>query len=140
MFSSREVQSADLARQHYRFLGRPSEANFQYILRHNLIRNCPITPLDAARTLIIYGPGIAGLKGKPTKGPASSCAPTFQAAVIPPSVLVEHHNSTLCVDFFLYTHIFLHTISSGLGFRTVAHVPNRSLSTILTELRSVIHL
>jgi hypothetical protein len=69
-------------------------------------------------------------------GPASSRAPAFQA-----SIVAEHRNNTLCVDFFfIHGNIFLHTISRGLGFHTVAHVPNRSLSTILTELRSFIHL
>jgi hypothetical protein len=112
VFSSREVQSADLARQLYRFLGRPSEADFQYILCHKLIRNCPITPLDAARALKIYCLDISALKGKTNKGPASSRAPTFQATVITPSILAEHRDITLCVHFFLYTATFFYTTSA----------------------------
>jgi hypothetical protein len=65
LFSQREVSDADAARVLYRKLGRPSESEFQHILWHNLIHNCPVTPDDATRALMIYGPDIAVLKGKP---------------------------------------------------------------------------
>jgi hypothetical protein len=64
MFTQREIRNADLARELYRKIGRPNEAEFQSILRRNLIRNCPVTPDDARRALIIYGPDIAALKGR----------------------------------------------------------------------------
>ena len=73
MFSRREVQAADNARDLYRKIGRPSKAEFQSILRQKLIRNFPMTPDDAKRALIIYGPDIAALKGKrPTPKPRRS--------------------------------------------------------------------
>jgi hypothetical protein len=62
-FSRRKVQAADDAKTLYRKIGRPDEAKFQSILSQNLIRNCPITPRDAKRALLIYGPDIAVLKG-----------------------------------------------------------------------------
>jgi len=54
LFSCREIQAADDARALYRKIGRPDEAEFQSILSQNLIRNCPITPRDAKRALVIY--------------------------------------------------------------------------------------
>ncbi|KAI2490729.1 Reverse transcriptase (RNA-dependent DNA polymerase) [Fragilaria crotonensis] len=65
LFSRRDVANADAARALYRMIGRPSEAVFQRILAGGFIRNCPVTPLDAKRALVIYGPDIATLKGKP---------------------------------------------------------------------------
>ena len=67
LFSRREIQSANAARDLYRKIGRPAEAEFQSILRNNLIRNCPVTPDDAKRALIIYGPDIAVIKGNTTR-------------------------------------------------------------------------
>jgi hypothetical protein len=61
----REVKAADAARVLYQKLGRPGEAEFDSILLpHNLLRNCPITPGDAKRALVIYGTDVAVLKGK----------------------------------------------------------------------------
>jgi hypothetical protein len=76
-YSPRDVASADTARLVYRLLGRPSESDFQHILRHNLLHNCPITPQDASRALRIYGPDLASLKGKTTKTSAAPRTPTF---------------------------------------------------------------
>ena len=84
LFSRREVKAADDARELYRKIGRPDEAEFDSILRKNLIRNCPITSSDAKRALVIYGPDIAVLKGKTTRAAAAAHVPTFEAVPIPP--------------------------------------------------------
>jgi hypothetical protein len=95
----------------YRKIGCPDEAEFQSILRNNLISNCPVTPDDAKRALIIYGPDIATLKGKTTRSVAAPRAPTFVAEPIPAPILEHHRNVTLCADFFFVQGIpFFHTI------------------------------
>ena len=141
LFSPREVSSADVARDLYRKIGRPDEAEFQKILRQNLIRNCPVTPDDARRALLIYGPDIAAIKGKTTRSSASKRVPTFEAIPIPPPILKHHRKVTLCIDFFFVQgHGFLHTVSRNIGFRTVRHVPDRKQSTILDEVKNVTKL
>ena len=141
LFSRREIQSANAARDLYRKIGRPAEAEFQSILRNNLIRNCPVTPDDAKRALIIYGPDIAVIKGKTTRSRAAPRAPTFVAEPIPAPILEHHHNVTLCADFFFVQGLpFFHTISRGIGFRTVDLVPDRTKTTILRKIRSAVRL
>ena len=141
LFTRREVAAADDARELYRKLGRPSEAEFQHLLRSNQIRNCPVTPGDASRALIIYGPDIATIKGKTVKGPASPRTPTFEAVPIPPPVLEHHRDITLCLDFFFVQgHAFFHTISRDINFRTVSPVADRTRATILQETRAAINL
>jgi Zinc knuckle len=141
LFTNRQVAAADAARDLYRKLGRPSEPEFQSILRHNLIRNCPVTPDDARRALLIYGPDIAVLKGKTTRSSPAPRAPTFEAVPIPAPVLAHHRNVTLCADFFFVQGIcFLHTISRDIGFRTVKYVPDRTHKTILRELAATVAL
>ena len=126
-FSQRDIQSADTARALYCMIGRPSEADFQRILAHGLIRNCPVTPIDAKRALAIYGPDIATLKGKTTRAGAAPRLPAFEAVPLPPPVLEHHRNVVLCADFFFVQgHIFLHTISRDIHFRTVNSVPDRT--------------
>jgi hypothetical protein len=67
LFTRRQVEAADSARDLYRKLGGPDEKEFLHILCNNLIRNCPVTPDDAKRAALIYGPDIAVLKGKMTQ-------------------------------------------------------------------------
>ena len=83
LFSRREIQAADEARTLYRKVGRPGEAEFQSLLRHNFVHNCPVTPDDAHWALIIYGPDIATLKGKMTHSSAAPHVPTYEAVPIP---------------------------------------------------------
>ena len=103
LFTRRAVQAADRARDLYRKIGRPDEAEFQIILRNGFIRNCPVTPDDARRALIIYGPDIGAIKGKTVKGLAAPQTPTFQAVPLPAPILAQHRNVTLCIEFFLCT-------------------------------------
>jgi hypothetical protein len=141
LFSPRQIKDADQARELYRKLGRPDEVEFQNILRNNLIRNCPVTPGDAQRALVIYGPDIATIKGKTTRSEPSSHVPTFEAVQLPPPILEHHMDVTLCVDFFFVQGvIFLHTISRGIGFRTVSCVADRNKPTIVREMKAVLHL
>ena len=141
MFTRREIEAADAARDLYRKIGRPSESDFLHILSTNLIRNCPVTVDDAKRATIIYGPDIASLKGKTTRSSAAPHVPTFQAIPIPAHVAAHHRELTLCMDFFFVQGIaFLHSISRKIGFRTLAQVPNRSKTTILKETKSITHL
>lgn len=141
LFSRREIAAADEARALYRKIGRPDEAEFQRILRSNVIQNCPVTPDDARRAHIIYGPDIAVIKGKTTRSDAAPRAPTFVAEPIPAPILKHHRNVTLCADFFFVQGLpFYHTISRDIGFRTVSHVSDRTKSTILRETQSAIRL
>ncbi len=141
LFSRQQVAAADLARDLYRKIGRPGEAEFYLILTKNLIRNCPVTPDDARRVSHIYGPDVAALKGKTVRSEAAPRAPTFEAVPLPAPITLHHRNVTLCADFFFVQGIgFLHTISRGIGFRTVTPVADRTHKTILTELRAVLRL
>jgi hypothetical protein len=141
LFSQRQIDDADRARALYRKIGRPDESEFQSILRGNFIRNCPVTPDDARRALLIYGPDVATIKGKMTRSGATPRAPTFESVPIPAPILTHHRAVTLCVDFFFVQGLgFLHTISRGIGFRTVAAITDRSAKTILKEITAVIKL
>lgn len=141
LFSRRQIDAADLARDLYRKLGRPSEAEFYSILTRNLIRNCPVTPDDARRAVHIYGPDVAVLKGKMTRSAAAPRAPTFEAVPLPAPVTTHHRNVTLCADFFFVQGLgFLHTISRGIGFRTIMPVSDRTHKTMLVGINAALNL
>ena len=129
MFSQRQIQQADLARELYCLIGRPDEKEFRAILRDNLILNCPVTHDDASRALAIYGPDVATLKGKMTRT-GRSPSPHLHRRADPAS---GAQASLQCYPrsrfFYVQGNVFLHTISRGIGYRTVAPVADRSQST-----------
>jgi hypothetical protein len=139
-FHRREIEGADRARELYGKIGRPSYQHFEHILKHNLIRNCPVTVDDAKRAQIIYGPDIAALKGKSTRSEAHH-VPTFIPTSIPAPILEDHQDVTLCMDFFFVQGLpFIHTISRKIKFRTVSHVSNQRKETMLREAKLAVEL
>ena len=139
-FSQREIDQANRARALYRKIGRPSESEFQPLLQLNLIHNCPVTPDDAKRALVIYGPDVATLKGKTAKK-ATTSVPRYNRVDLPPTILTHHSKVALCVDFmFVNNNVFFTSISKDLQFRTVAPVNSRSKATMLREIRAVMDI
>jgi hypothetical protein len=138
LFNPRDVARADMARQLYRMIRQPSESSFLRLLSSGSLRNCPVTALDTQRAFAIYGPDIATLKVKTTRGRASPQVPACAPVPLPSHVLEHYGNVVLCVDFFfIQGHIFLHTISRGLHFRTVRSAPNRKFATSLAAVSYV---
>jgi hypothetical protein len=140
MITARKVLDADAALSLHRKLGRPSQQMFEQILKNGHICNCPVTPEDAKRAFIIYGPCTANLKGTATK---SAVDHVVLLTPIPlPSYITEHHkNVTLCIDIFYVQKIaFFTTILRKIKFRTIAMLTDRSKSSILKQLNLVIKL
>ena len=138
-FHRREIAGADQAVILHRKIGRPSQAQFEDILRNNLIHNCPVTVDDARRAILIYGPDPATLKGK-TTSKHSDGVPVFDPVHIPAPILDDHRKVTLAIDyFFVQGHPFLHTISRKIKFRTVATVEKRTKATTIKEMKTVLN-
>lgn len=140
-FSKREIDGADAARAFSRTIGRPSQAELEFIISHNLVLNCPVTIDDVKRAFFIYGPDIASVKGTTRRGRPAAHVPSFRAVPIPSAILATHRNVTLSADFFYVQGLpFFHSISRGIGYRTVRPVSDRSRATILAETQHAVHL
>jgi Zinc knuckle len=127
LFTRRQIADADTARELYRKLGRPSEADFISILKTGKILNCPVTSEDAQRATIIYGPELAAHKGKTTRSVAAPRAPTFVAVPIPPPLF---SNTTV-------TSPYVPISSLSKGSRTSIPYLVTSVSAPATQLPTV---
>ena len=118
-------------------IGYPSKEDFKYALANGLVRNCPLTVVDAKRVIFIWGPDLGSIQGKKVRRTPSHVP---DEVLIPlPSAITQHHmDVTLCMDFFFVNrNAFYHTISHKIQFRTVQPVLSRSKRTIETSYNQV---
>ena len=128
LFSRREIEGADRARDLLAKLGRPSQKHFEHMLANNVIINCPVTADDARRALLIYGPDVPSLKGKMTRKTGEH-VPTFKPISIPDFIRKQHRHVTICADyFFIQGQTFFHSISRKLQFRTIEYIDSKKPS------------
>lgn len=128
MHTARDVAKADLARQLYQLVGRPSEAFFLRILRNRSILNCPITPLDAKRAFTICRPDVATLKGKTTRGSPPARVPAYAPIALLPHVLTNFFDVVLCLHFSSYRGTFSCT-PSPVTYSSVLSAQSPTVST-----------
>ena len=132
VFTRRELEGADQARQLYRIIGRPSPRKFEAILDQGSILNCPVTRADAQRADIIYGPDLAYLKGKTTEHPASPHVATQVFSPLPMEIAKHHSTITICLDFFYVQRLpFVHAISQTIGYCQAVAVTDCTKETML---------
>jgi hypothetical protein len=137
VFTKRQIDAADLARELYRKLGRPGAARFMDIIRKNLIINCPITFDDVTRAERIYGKDVAFLKGKTTASPANDHVPNQPPIVLPQDILENHGQVTLCCDIYYVLGLpFSLSVSRNVHFLSCRPIPNREKPAIRSCISS----
>jgi len=137
LYTRRVIEGANKARALYRKLVYPSQQYFEYMLRRNKIRNCPVTCEDAQGAIIIFGPSVAGLQGK-TVNAGSTHVSSFVPTQIPAIIRKKHQNITICMDiFYVNGNPFFTTISRKIDFRTVATIPSRTKAILFRETKAV---
>ena len=63
-YTKHEVKKAIEARKLQAMLGHPSQRNFEEMVHHNLISNCPVSKNDVTNAYKIFGPDLAGIQGR----------------------------------------------------------------------------
>ena len=139
VFTRRELEGADRARQLYCTIRRLSQQKFEAILDRGSILNCPVTKADAQRANIIYGPDLAYLKGKTTDHPASPHVATQVFSSLPGDIAKHHSSITLCLNFFYMQRLpFIHAISRKVGYRQTVIVSDCTKETMLSFINKSI--
>ena len=83
MFTRREIEAADKAKELHSLIGRPEGLKN---VTSNEIENCLVNVSDIKRMLIIYRPDVAILKGRMLHQ-KSSIVPIFEPVVVPEYIL-----------------------------------------------------
>ena len=118
MFTRKELESGDRARDLYVKLGMPGYKYYFRLLESNHIVNCPVTADDAKRAILIYGEEVATLKGKTTRQKPMKINEHITTP-LPLTIQDTHPTVNMSADYlYVQGTPFLHTISSNYKYRT----------------------
>ena len=135
-FTTRQIADAASARKLYHILGCSSVENFKYILKANMIKNCPVTSTDVDVAEKIYGPDMGTLKGKTTR---KKPVPVKDDLVeIPPEIKSQHKNLTLDIDVMYVNGMpFLTAIDKSIRYRSAVPLANRTSKSLYTAIDKI---
>ena len=124
VYTKRQVDRAEKAKELYAVIGYPSLKDFKHIIQTNQIKNCPVTIEEVNIWTKIYGPDVNAQKGKTTRTKPNVAVNDY--IEIPKEIVEAHQGIELCADALCIDGVtFLTTISKNLKFITIRYVPNR---------------
>ena len=63
-YTNREIKDAKLARRVQSMIAHPSDVDFQKMVSASFLKECPVNEADASNSVAIFGPNLAGVRGK----------------------------------------------------------------------------
>ncbi|KAL7460882.1 LOW QUALITY PROTEIN: hypothetical protein ACHAXS_001318, partial [Conticribra weissflogii] len=117
-YSQRQIQDAEKAREAVAMVGHPTKREFTNMVRLNMIKNCDITPEAITNAFKLFGPDLAGMKGK-TVGRKPEKVVTEYVA-IPWDLMPLHKYIYIGGDIMFMNNVpHLVTTSQGLNLTTL---------------------
>ncbi len=138
-FTKRKVQDATAACKAQAMTGHPIDAQFLKLVRNNSIKNCPVKPGHITNAHSIFGPSIAGVRGRTTRQKPER----VEAAVghIPDDFYCLHKFVVLTANvMFVNGMAFLTTLSRKLQLATVEQLPSRMATQLSNSLIKIVKL
>lgn len=134
MYTTREVKAAELARQLFRRLGRPSSKEFRKMIRKGTLLNCPVTIQDVERADQIYGKELGTLKGRTTRQrPKHIHVPKRHMTRKNPKIV-------LAMDIVTIEGVsFLATVSRRLKLITTVRLQSHEGPEVIGAIKSIIN-
>ncbi len=138
-YTKREVLKAHEARRLQRMIGCPSDRDFTGMVRERLLANCPVATSDVQNAHTIFGPDLAGLRGKTVRRKPEHVVTDYVA--IPRDFLARHHNVTLTGDVMFVNGLpFFITQSRGINLVTIEFATTRTAQNLSKLLSRVVTL
>eukprot|EP00804_Cyclotella_cryptica_P023430 CCRYP_020847-RA/>CCRYP_020847-RA protein AED:0.40 eAED:-0.81 QI:0/-1/0/1/-1/1/1/0/516 len=138
-FSRNQVLRAIKARKLQAMLGSPAKTNYEGMVRGKLLDECPIDVADLRNAHAIFGPDLAGLRGRTVRHRPERV--TTEIVAIPRDFVRLHKFVTLTADIMFVNGIpFLLMWSRGIQLITVEFLPRRTAKIIVEKLTRVLQM
>jgi hypothetical protein len=138
-FTKCEVEEARKAREAQAMLGHPTDRDFLGMVRGGMISNCPVTVNTVNNAHQIFGPDLAGIRGRTVRRPPESVTTNY--VQIPRAILERHQLVTLAVDVMFVNGVpFLVSVARGLNLVTAEFTPSRTAKKLSLGITRMIDL
>ena len=138
-FTRREIDEARAAREAQGMMGHPTDRDFLGMVRGNMIANCPVTATAAKNAHDIFGPDLAGVRGRTVRRPPEAVRTDY--VQLPRFILERYRVVVLTVDVMFVNRVpFLVSQSRGLNFLTVEFLPGRTAKSLAARIEQIRHL
>ena len=116
-------------------VGRLSAADFECMVRVNMLKNCPISVTDIKNSYTIFGPDIGSLRGKTVKKIETVIS---DYVAIPEQIKDKMKRIELSVDVMFVNKIpFMISFGNNMKFTTIENVVDQKADTLFKALRSI---
>ncbi|KMZ58833.1 hypothetical protein ZOSMA_7339G00010, partial [Zostera marina] len=135
-FTKRQIKDAEVARTLYSNVAYPSMNDFRWMVRHNQIKDCPVTVADIDVAEKIWGKNIAALKGKTVRQKPEPVKEDY--IEVPKELLSLHKSVFLTADIFFVNGIpFLLALSRKITFTSLYHLANRTIERVFEAFKKL---
>jgi hypothetical protein len=109
------------------------------MVRGGMISNCPVTVNTVNNAHQIFGPDLAGIRGRTVRRPPESVTTNY--VQIPRAILERHQLVTLAVDVMFVNGVpFLVSVARGLNLVTAEFTPSRTAKKLSLGITRMIDL
>jgi hypothetical protein len=138
-FTKQQVKNAEHARRLRGMVATPSERIFQGMVRHNLLKHCPVTNEDVHNAHAIFGPDLTNIRGKTVRHKPQQVVMAY--VEIPRDFSTNLNRGTLVVDVIFVNLVpFLVSASRNINLITIKHAPDQKASKLGYLLERIVRV
>ncbi len=119
--------------------GAPTDHNFPGMVCANMIPYYPVTESAVRNTNVIFGPDLAGVRGRTVPRPPESIWTDY---VQIPWIILERYQLVVLVvnEMFVNNVSFLVSVARGLNLITAQFTPTRTAEALASRIEQICHL
>ena len=138
-FTKREVKEAMAARETQAMIGHPPDRAFKDMVRDNMIPDCPVTLTAIDNANKIWGPNLAGLRGRRTRKKPDHVA--IEYTNIPQSIVDRFKHVILSADVMFVNGVpFVVSASRGINLLTAEFTASRTAKRLAGCIKNVLRI
>jgi hypothetical protein len=138
-FTKQEVEDAWAACEEQAMVGHPTDCNFLDMVCAHMIPNCPMTNRAVKNANLIFGPDLAGVRGRTVRRPPEPVR--MDNVQFLQSILDWHQPVTLAIDVMFVNGVpILVSVSRGFNFITVEFTPTCTAKAFASKMEQIAHL
>ncbi len=138
-YTAHKIEDARTAQAAQAMLGHPMDQDFLGMVSASLIDNCPVTKSDVINANRIFGPDLAGVRGRTVRTPPESV--TMNYVQIPWAIVERHLVVALTVDVIFVNGVpFIVSASCEINLITAEYTPSCTAKLLADRIKHIIDL